>query len=305
MKKSVLLYLLIFILSQKLFAQSDSLNDLFPLAKGTQYTYTYQFSDTTYEVSILESIQNDSGSVTYLIKDSTLKGNEIDWLVEQKKELMRHLVLYNFDNSNIDSIYRIEQIDEFNLTESLYGNHQITAHPPWNSDTYAGVYSPLYLPVVDSIFRYQNKFASLTFFNDLFSYDSLWFDNRGLFRRNSYNSFSSNHRDYAYTKISLDSITVGIRHQKHKLPKMFNLSQNYPNPFNPTTTVEYSIPKQSNVTIKVYDILGREVTTLVNEEKLAGNYRVDFNGSSLASGIYFYRMEAGGYSITRKFILIR
>ncbi len=305
MKKSVLLYLLIFILSQKLFAQSDSLYDLFPLAKGTQYSYTYQFSDTTYWVSILESIQNDSGSVTYLIKDSTLNGNEIDWLVEQKKELMRHLVLYNFDNSNIDSIYRIEQIDEFNLTESLYGNHQITAHPPWNSDTYASVYSPLYLPVVDSIFRYQNKSASLTFFNDLFSYDSLWFDNRGLFRRNSYNSFSSNHRDYDYTKISLDSITVGIRHQKHTFPEMFYLSQNYPNPFNPITTIEYSIPKQSLVTIKVFDLLGREVATLVNEEKPAGNYIVNFNGINLSTGIYFYRLEADSYIAVKKLLLLK
>ena len=88
-------------------------------------------------------------------------------------------------------------------------------------------------------------------------------------------------------------------------PNDFILKQNYPNPFNPITTIEYSIPKQSNVTIKVYDILGREVATLVNEEKPVGNYKVKFDGSGLSSGIYFYRMVAGGYSETKKLVFLK
>ena len=85
----------------------------------------------------------------------------------------------------------------------------------------------------------------------------------------------------------------------------FMLQQNYPNPFNPSTTIKYSIPKQSNVTLKVYDVLGSEVVTLVNKEQAQGNYEVEFDGTDLSSGIYFYRLKAGDFVETRKMILIK
>ncbi|MHB9013489.1 MAG: T9SS type A sorting domain-containing protein, partial [Ignavibacteriaceae bacterium] len=80
---------------------------------------------------------------------------------------------------------------------------------------------------------------------------------------------------------------------------------NYPNPFNPTTILNYSIPKSSFVTIKVYDVIGREVAVLVNEEKPAGDYSIIFNASNLASGIYFYKMQAGRFEKTQKMILLK
>ena len=89
------------------------------------------------------------------------------------------------------------------------------------------------------------------------------------------------------------------------LPTKFELWQNYPNPFNPTTTIQYAIPKAEHVTLKVYDELGREVTTLVNENKEAGQYKVSFNGSNLASGIYYYRLSAGDFTEVKKLILLR
>ncbi|HVO74612.1 MAG TPA: T9SS type A sorting domain-containing protein, partial [Ignavibacteriaceae bacterium] len=79
----------------------------------------------------------------------------------------------------------------------------------------------------------------------------------------------------------------------------------YPNPFNPTTTIVFSLPQPGNVVIKVYDILGREVRTLVNEFKTEGQYKVEFNASSLASGIYFYRLQAGSYAQTKKIIVAK
>jgi len=87
------------------------------------------------------------------------------------------------------------------------------------------------------------------------------------------------------------------------LPNDFVLYQNYPNPFNPTTTISFSIPSQSFVSLKVYDVLGNEVATLVNEEKPAGQYEVEFNSSHLASGVYFYRIQAGTFSQVKKMIL--
>jgi hypothetical protein len=94
-------------------------------------------------------------------------------------------------------------------------------------------------------------------------------------------------------------------------PEMdFILQQNYPNPFNPTTTIRYSIPsnvkgKTSNVILKVYDVLGNEVATLVNEYKTAGSYEVDFDAAGLSSGVYFYKLQAGSLVETKKMLLTK
>jgi hypothetical protein len=88
-------------------------------------------------------------------------------------------------------------------------------------------------------------------------------------------------------------------------PAKYFLAQNYPNPFNPTTTIRFEIPERSIVTIKVYDVLGSEIATLINEEKSVGKYDVEFDGSGLSSGIYFYQLTAGSFSETKKMILLR
>jgi hypothetical protein len=90
-----------------------------------------------------------------------------------------------------------------------------------------------------------------------------------------------------------------------QLPSEFALKQSYPNPFNPTTTIKFDIPELSFVTLKVYDVLGKEITTLVNEEKPAGRYELEFNATNLPSGIYFYRLQAGDFIQTRKMILMK
>ena len=86
---------------------------------------------------------------------------------------------------------------------------------------------------------------------------------------------------------------------------IYSLSQNHPNPFNPTTEISYSIPRETFVELKVYDLLGKEVASLVNKEKPAGNYKVSFNAGYLSSGIYFYTLRAGKYIETKKMILLK
>lgn len=102
-------------------------------------------------------------------------------------------------------------------------------------------------------------------------------------------------------------VNVGqyIDAQNSEIPAAYMLFQNYPNPFNPTTIIKYSVPLQSNVSIKIYDILGKEISTLVNEEKGIGNYSVEFNSVNLSSGIYFYQMRTDNYTLTRKMLLLR
>jgi hypothetical protein len=90
-----------------------------------------------------------------------------------------------------------------------------------------------------------------------------------------------------------------------EMVKTYELTQNYPNPFNPNTTIKYQIPKTSIVTLKVYDILGAEVATLVNEEKNPGKYEVSFNATRLASGVYIYRLIAEKFISSKKMILLK
>lgn len=108
-----------------------------------------------------------------------------------------------------------------------------------------------------------------------------------------------------------NNLPVGVK-EEVAIPSEYKLDQNYPNPFNPTTTIRYSIPSLGRngistykVVLKVYDVLGREVATLVDEEKPAGRYEVEFNGSKLTSGVYFYRLTAGSFSQTKKLLLIK
>ncbi len=98
---------------------------------------------------------------------------------------------------------------------------------------------------------------------------------------------------------------VGVSHNNNQIPKEFNLSQNYPNPFNPTTNISFSVPKAGNVKVSVYDVLGNEVATVVNEYKQAGSYNVNYNASALSSGVYFYKMVSGSFTETKKMTLVK
>lgn len=99
--------------------------------------------------------------------------------------------------------------------------------------------------------------------------------------------------------------TISIQQTSTAIPDKFYLSQNYPNPFNPVTNIEFSLPQKSFVKLKVFDLLGREVANLVNENLSAGSYKYDFNASALTSGIYFYKLETDNFSETRKMVLIK
>ncbi|HAX48547.1 MAG TPA: hypothetical protein DCX92_06140 [Bacteroidetes bacterium] len=89
------------------------------------------------------------------------------------------------------------------------------------------------------------------------------------------------------------------------LPENYSLEQNYPNPFNPSTGIKFSIPKSNNVTLKVYDLTGRVVASLVNEYKPAGSYEVTFDASALSSGVYYYSISSGEFTETRKMVLVK
>jgi hypothetical protein len=102
----------------------------------------------------------------------------------------------------------------------------------------------------------------------------------------------------------VDVTIVGVN-ETEGVPSVYSLDQNYPNPFNPATTIKFSIPQSSKVTLKIYDVLGREVSTLVNDTRNAGNYEVSFDASNLSSGMYIYTIQAGDYSASKKMMLLK
>lgn len=101
-----------------------------------------------------------------------------------------------------------------------------------------------------------------------------------------------------FDQVPVENITTAI-------PRIYSLSQNFPNPFNPETNIKFVIPKSEFVTIKVYDIVGKEVKELVNQNMTAGEYKVGFDGTGVESGVYFYKINAGEFTQTRKMILIK
>ncbi|HQF41428.1 MAG TPA: T9SS type A sorting domain-containing protein, partial [Ignavibacteriaceae bacterium] len=96
-----------------------------------------------------------------------------------------------------------------------------------------------------------------------------------------------------------------VNQENDLLPEKYVLEQNYPNPFNPTTTISWQSPVSSWQTLKIYDVIGNEVATLVDEFKEAGRYQIEFDATELTSGVYFYQLRAGSFSETKKLILMR
>jgi hypothetical protein len=103
----------------------------------------------------------------------------------------------------------------------------------------------------------------------------------------------------------LSEMITSVEHETSESPREFLLLQNYPNPFNPNTTIKYALPKASQVRLSVYDMLGRQVSVLVNEKRDPGVHEVKFDGSGLSSGVYLYRLRAGDFVQTRKLLLLK
>lgn len=159
---------------------------------------------------------------------------------------------------------------------------------------------------ISSVARYDTNFVpSIHFDNDNYT--------RALYHFNEatgdivYDSSGNNNNGTIYGAIWSNDVpgVTGVTEEAMDKPEKFLLYQNYPNPFNPSTSIEYQIHEPSFVTLKVYDVLGKEIITLVNQEKQIGSYDVEVNATGLPSGIYFYKLQAGSFVQTKKMVVMK
>ncbi len=301
----VMFFFFLFVFSESKPAKqtTDATFDVFPLHVGMVYKYNYDFYSAYYEF-MLVSLAADSGLIEYSVTSQTFTDSCIFWGITE----VANLKIRRYARGRYDSIYFQRDSTSLILTEVLpefaEGKHEIRCS--------SRVWSfPLTSPS-QVIYRYSDTSRTLIVHPAGYGYDSLWFSSdSGFSSRNRYAFFSGVTQWSSRTKVKLLQFMTSS--PEHVEPSnSFVLLQNYPNPFNPTTNIEFRIGNFGFVSLKVYDLLGREVATLVNEELKPGSYRRVFGGSGLASGVYLYRLRAGSlcnrensYYLDKKQILSR
>jgi hypothetical protein len=299
MKNRLVLFAFLFVFTDLLFCQ----NDFFPLAPGNYFTYQYQhYVDEWYSAQLLK-VTTDSGSVKYEIIDSTWNDSVITWQVKETYNI-RHRIKDYFNNTDTSIIVASEGILPLNESRTL--NHPIFFAPHyyiWFSGVGDG----------DTIFRYSSEESVHLIYHSnqvagYWDFDSIvYYKNQGLKYVKCFSERMGNSHDKdEWDAVLIDSHITGLNTEGDRTTiNNYALMQNYPNPFNPNTTISYQLPKSGQVTIKVYDVLGNEVKTLVNEYKTAGSYLVNFDAGRLSSGMYIYKITAGGFTSAKKMTLIK
>jgi hypothetical protein len=225
-------------------------------------------------------------------------------------------IYYSYLRSDSNKIYKYENINDCDSLEYIYYDFSRSDSSIWSiCPTYyanfRGVFSDklYYIELANIItevktFNYVNASSQDTVWAPMSSPTTETIA-KGI------GIISEMNWDFAYFKLYGMRINGKVYGKftsivnRKKTVKGFALYQNYPNPFNPSSTIKFAIPKSENVTIKLFDILGREVDTIVNEYKNAGTYEIIFNGIGLSSGIYFYRIYAGEHFGTKEMILLK
>jgi hypothetical protein len=235
----------------------------------------YKVNDETiWESSVLERIDSSEGKVYRYYEDTSLPESEYvayDLLAEIGDTISSFRT--GFNTVLFTTMYAEATFNKFGLTKPKKVFEEYTLHPP--------IFSLTQDIGLDSIYSY-------------FDFGETYITLKGCIIDGV---------------VYGDTTTVGVEDDESPIANKFRLEQNYPNPFNPSTSIQYAIGSRQFVTLKVYDVLGNEIATLVNEEKPAGEYEIEFNTSSIkhlpSSGIYFYQLKAGSFIQTKKMILLK
>jgi hypothetical protein len=300
MRVGILLILLIFG-NQVLHSQPDSLSDVFPLAIGQRWTYSFYLFEG--ELAYYWSIR-DTGVVNYELIDSAFTVDSTVWTFSQVREYERYRA-----SSMTDSLLR--DSTTFEMVEYAGGSHELYTlvfnpngaypFPKRSSDSL-------------SFFRYQStdSIGNGELVQD--DYPGGYYfrftvrEDTGVSSTTCYYNLSLSHyfivRHHLMGLNLPDSIALQVS-TTDLVPHRTSLFQNYPNPFNPRTLIKYEIAKQCRTTLRIYDILGNEIITLVNGILGAGTYETEFDATGLASGIYFYTLQADEFIESKMLVLLR
>jgi hypothetical protein len=305
MTKIVLFLIMLLVYSSNISAQQTYFSDVFPLAIDTCWIYSFR---TVNGIPALQSSTVDEGTIFYKIVTSVIFPDSIEWFFSAKRDFIRTIHppshLPPIVEEHHDTLY-------FSILEVLEGNHLLHLKENDYNSAFPFFYNA---PDSEQFFRYVETDTSGQKILQLipkpgyppFTVTYTLKKDKGILKTVGY-MYSSG----GWSVNNVFELVDEVTSSKNVEPEIINykLSQNYPNPFNPSTIISYQIPTAGNITLKVYDVLGNEVATLVNEYKPAGNYEVEFKSTvgshQLANGVYFYQLKAGDYAQTKKMILLK
>jgi hypothetical protein len=288
--------------------EPDSLVEVLPLAIGNQWQYGYYWY---YQSGNPNGTGNtiDTGTVDIKIIDKVEANDSTRWIVQENFNLWKQ-------NDGGAFIGPTSYIDTLELIELYQGRHKLYTDTAMARGRYIKSIFPFPLSADTVVYRYDtvDTKGMRTFISNNDTHEICAFSFKqgiGLVSISIDDGCTCMWGFYGHHTLRSMNLTDVLQEQTKKISMSYYLAQNYPNPFNPSTTIQFSIPVETmhassaRVTLKVYDVLGREVVTLVNETKQPGNYEVKFEGANLPSGVYFYKLQAGDYMETKKMMLLR
>ncbi len=285
-------------------ALNDTLRDMFPLTVGNSWRYRY----TTWEAfQPPDDARTDSGTAHISVISSLVSVDSVAWRLTETRDV-RHCernAIGNYTCYDRHDSISFELVEQLNARHRLYRNQRSLdiwqSVVPFSRDLIypTGMYRYWYPDSTNSIgieIRSAPSIPIVTYNFQLMAESGL---STTIGQSNLVGTFfSSNH-------LLLDRILTHVEGEYQRHPEIFILRQNYPNPFNPATNISYDLPKTSFVSLKIFNMVGQEVATLVTGVQDAGLKSVTFDASALASGVYLYRIVAGGFVQTKKMILIK
>ncbi len=288
--------------AQALWAQRDSPADVFPLHIGNQWIYSYSSHSEDNENGLYGEW---TGTVTLDIVASLAGDDSTRWTFLQQASLQYCLWV----QGHLDTCYPAPYINYFELIEELHGQHRLyrenagpSAVLAFNRTTFASDTTKVWR------YRVVGPGDTTTFrigwypliSNYVYTFKKNVGMERVVFSYSAFPTGGGGHHFLLSSQITEIPVTG-----QGSIPSAVTLFPAYPNPFNPSTSVKFDLPSASEVKLSVLDILGREVAVLVNAKKPAGTYTIEFDGSGLSSGVYFYRLHSGEFVSVKKMLLMK
>jgi len=306
MKRIYIYLLFLSLLSSIDLRAQQSVDDFFPLSIGNSWTYNYSASD---DEELGEYRTTDSGVATYRVVSQSLSPDSIIWNIQEIRDIVHH---YNFYfPPQVDTSYAVHDTTTFPIVEYQSNNHQLIS---WATNWETVFYFRSQLADSNSLFRYYPSQMRDTFtVVESFMYQGHPIEvYKASFQRHTGLTMAS----YTAPGVAGDvpvshhtlksfSLTAVKSNEPTSLPTKFVLEHNFPNPFNPGTSIVFDNPKAMKLKMSIYDVLGRLVATILNDEIQPGTHSIQWNASNYSSGIYFCVAQTEGQIYSIRLVLLK